>query len=166
MRPRADEILHSVIATYEEYIVPEVDEPFAKSLAATIANLLRHVQLRIEHEGPILFTDNAEIRDVLSTVRAYCEEVAVLDDLGDDIAKTLDASTRDPGAYPTLHAVVDEATELRWALQRAIRALEERREALDGERYREIRTAIRRYLRASIEREAALIVPAFTGERR
>jgi hypothetical protein len=61
----------------------------------------------------------------------------------------------------------DEATELGWALQRAIRALNDAAPTIatiDG--YADLRLTIRRHLRRSLEREGSLIVPAFTGERR
>lgn len=170
MRPRADEILHSVIATYEEYVLPEVRDPFARSVALTTANLLRHVNLRIQHEGPALAADNAELRALLAVVRSFLHDVGGEGDVTSllvDLDAIGDARTTGPAAYPTLTDLIDDATDLRWLLQRAIRLLEGRRAELEpNPAYGPLRRDIRRYLRASLEREGALVVPAFTGERR
>lgn len=174
MRPRADEILRSVVATYEEYILPEVSEPFARSIALTLANLMRHVALRIEQEGPDLDADNEELRQLLSRLHRYCcsageDRLADLERWIADVSTPAGVST--PGApgpaYRNLADLIDEATELRWVLQKGIRLLESLRPELGGSpEYEEIRSAIRRYLKSSLAREMALIVPAFTGERR
>ena len=68
MRPRADEVLTSVIATIDEYIAPDLTSPFAKSLVLTVKNLLNHVKLRVEREGPALFEDNRELSMPLTQI--------------------------------------------------------------------------------------------------
>jgi len=169
MRPRADEVLHSVIATFDEYVAPDVTEPFAKSLTLTLSNLMRNVALRIEHEGQALFDDNQQLREVLDHVRGYVEASATsrFDSVAKEIADALERVHVGPGVYPSLELMTDEATDLRWALQHSIRALEAARpEFGEAPEYKELRVRIRRYLRASLEREMGLVVPAFTGERR
>jgi hypothetical protein len=46
LRPRSDEILRSVLWSFEEFIVPELSDPYAISVGHTITNLLRHLALR------------------------------------------------------------------------------------------------------------------------
>jgi hypothetical protein len=169
MRPRADEMLRSVIATFDEYVAPDVSDPFAKSLALTISNLMRNVALRIDQEGQSLFDDNREVRAVLEGVHSYFETAVGgrFDAQAKEIADALTREHYGPGVYPSLALVTEEATDLRWALQHAIRALESARPDLGAQPdYQELRRGIRRYLRASLEREMPFIVPAFTGERR
>lgn len=171
MRPRADEIVQSIVRTYEEYVLPEVEEPYARSLGLTIANLLRLVKLRIEQEGPLLYEDNRDLRETLAEVADYLSSAQPIRDRFseslEEIQEVLRRQFRADGAYPTLESVDAEATALRWPLVRAIRVLEgDRAELGQQEDYQSVRARIRQYLRRSIEREGNLIVPAFTGERR
>jgi len=168
VRPRADEIMASVVATFEEYIVPEVDEPFAQSIALTLSNLMRLVRLRIQQEGPMLHADNVDLRATLAEVGSYmrgadgrfAELVVEIDDV-------LAAPNMPVDEYPTLAWMDDQATTLRWILQRALEALDAARADIGtNDDYATIRQRIRQYLRRSVEREGAVILPAFTGERR
>jgi hypothetical protein len=171
MRPRTDEIVSSIVRTYEDYVLPEVEEPYARSLALTLANLLRLVKLRIEQEGPMLFADNQDLRETLAVVAAYLGSEPELNarfaGCRDEIEAVLQREFRRMDEYPTLQSVDEEAAELRWPLQHAIRALETARGDLGAsEGYQSVRERIRQYLRRSIERDGNLIIPAFTGERR
>lgn len=171
MRPRADEIVNSVVRTYEQYVLPEVDEPYARSLGVTIANLLRLVKLRIEQEGPLAYADNHDLRGTLAEVADYLgSEPGLRERFAtslEEIDAVLHRRFRSAEEYPTLASVDDEATALRWPLQRVIRALDAAKADLGGHAaYDAIRVRIRQYLRRSIEREGQLIMPAFTGERR
>lgn len=168
MRPRADEIMASILASFEEYIVPEVEEPFAQSVTLTLSNLMRLVKLRIEQEGPMLHADNVDIRDTLATVRAYlAEHPSGVEAIVREIDEALAAPALPTDDYPTLAWMSAQSTRLRWALQHALEALEGSAGDRRGEeRYDAVRTSIRHYLRRSVEREGAVIIPAFTGERR
>lgn len=164
MRPSADEILRSVIGSFDEYIVPEVTEPFARSMALTISNLLRHVALRIEHEASLLLAEVGELRTLLGEICLFVSGTgaaaggAAFERLQDDINGALAIAGGDISA---------EADRLGWLLQQSIRTLEAARPAFtEDDEYAEMRRGIRRYLRRSLEREGSLIVPAFTGERR
>ena len=166
MRPSAEEIVRSIAATFDEYLLPEIDEPFAHSLALTVSNLLRHVALRLEQEGPMLVAEIADLRAVLAEIQAFAGASPGCDAVLARVAPACGARPRD-GSYVGISDLHDEATELGWALQHAIHALDGAAPTvatLDG--YAEVRQSIRRHLRRSLEREGALIVPAFTGERR
>ena len=171
MRPRADEIIDSVVKTFEQYVVPEVEDPYAKSLSLTMANLMRLVKQQIEHEGPLLYADIEDLRSTLTEVRAYLGSQT---ELGErfavqiaDLDRVLAEPSFLPDVYPTLAAVGREVDRLKWALQHALIALDRARPDLgDAADYQAIRTRVRQYLRRSIEREGQLVLPAFTGERR
>ncbi len=173
MRPRADEVLTSVIATFDEYLKPELTSPFAKSLALTVKNLLNHVKLRIEREGPALFEDNRDLRALLS--RIY-DHLLIWEQTGEskgfkeievEIKGVLKQTFYGPLDYPTLVALTEEATALRWALTHAIQALQENRETLkEDATYRELRQRIRDYLSLQLKRESMWIDDAFQGDRR
>ena len=165
MRPNAVEILRSIGATFDEYLLPEISEPFARSLALTISNLLRHVTLRVEQEGGMLAAEITDLRDVLGLTASFASS-AGLDEVAAEIRT---ACEHEPAAiaFVEMSELEDEAMALQWALQHAIRAFDTRRDELAGrDGYQEVRRAIRQYLRRSLEREGTLIVPAFTGERR
>ena len=74
MRPRTDEILKSLFWTFEEYIAPEVTSAYAKSLVLTMNNLFRHVLLRVELEGDLLFEDNRDLRGVLAQIPEFIDQ--------------------------------------------------------------------------------------------
>ena len=160
MRPRADEIVHSIAWTFDSYIAPDLTDPFAKSLALSISYLLRHVEQRIRHEGPALYADNQEIRGVLSSVQALLHNTPVVlsqapfVDLSREIETALTRNARSPDEYPTLESLTNEATELRWALVHAIDALDKNKPLFAPSDYQKVRDRIRTYLRHQLEREA------------
>ena len=165
MRPNAVEILRSIGATFDEYLLPEISEPFAHSLALTVSNLLRHVTLRLEQEGRVLVAEIEDLRAVLSQARAFAASAGM-----PEVASEIEAVCAEEPAsrcYVEIQDLEREVTGLRWALQHAIRALEQGRTGFEArEGYGELRIAIRQHLRRSLEREGGLVVPAFTGERR
>ena len=174
MRPTASEVLQSVIATYDEYIVPEVNEPFARSLALTTSNLLRHVLLRLEREGRALAEDNEELRELLTVLVAFMEDPASRARGGADFTTAAEAiraavanPSADGGGYRSLDQLAEEATRLRGALSTGLQVLVDVRDAVgNDESYRQLRNRVRRYLAHQLQRESQWIAEAFTGERR
>ena len=173
MRPRADEVLKSIIATFEQYLQPELTTPFAKSLALTTQNLLRHVLLRVEREGAALFEDNRELRTLLAQVDSYLS--ALPEDqwlesfsaMRTEIKDSLVQQFYGPNDYPSVILLTEEATALRWTLTHAIQTLQNARDPLGKDpQYIEIRQDIRAYLSHQLKREATWIDEAFIGERR
>ena len=168
LRPRADEILNSVLYSFEEFIVPELEEPYAVSVGHTIRNLLRYVALRIELEPAALFTGNEEMRAVLRDIAAYASstESAALADVPADIATSL-AAAEPQTPYPSLATLSAHAVVLRGVLDRTIRALQAARTELGSDAtYLELRGRIRACLALQLEREAEWTAPAFSGIRR
>lgn len=158
----------SVVATFEEYIVPDVTEPFAQSVSLTLSNLMRLVQVRIQQEGPMLHADNVDLRHTLAETRTYLQGAGGrFTDLVDELDAVLATPVLPTEEYPTLAWMDEQASALRWTLQRVLEALDGASDELGEEdAYASARQRIRQYLRRSIEREGAVIVPAFTGERR
>jgi len=152
VRPRADEVLDSVIWTFDTYIAPEVHEPYASSRTLTLAQLLRHVRARIRGEGDALWEDNRELRQLLAELQGGLAPA-----LSADVAQTLSASLRPPDVYPSLLRLTEEATALRGALDRILRALPD--DAPERQR-------IRSYLGAQLTRQQPWLVDAFDGPRR
>jgi hypothetical protein len=163
MRPRADEIVHSITWTFDRYISPELNDPFAQSLALSIGYLLRSVEQRIRHEGPALWECNRAIRGPLGLVRkliagsSEARAESVFTDLLDEIDAALGKEFRSPEDYPTLESLADEAAGLRWPLTHAIEALQQHPEPFDAAEYTRARSEIRDYLKLQLEREAAYV---------
>jgi hypothetical protein len=169
MRPRADEVLQSIIWTYDEHILPNVQGDFPKSLALTVSNLLRHVALRMEHEAPALIEDNAEVREVLREVAAYANTLKPAPDSLQALLPKLAAAgeAKAVNGYLSLNDLVVEADALRTLLDDALKALQEHRDALAGDaRYQALRDRIRTYLDHQIKRQSIWIREAFTVDRR
>lgn len=161
LRPRSDEILASVLWSFEEFIVPELSDPYAISVGHTITNLLRHLALRVELEPPALFAGNAELRELLADIAGYARAAGPAE-LADDLGRTLAATPASD--YPSVSRLVDDALALRGALDRAIRALQAA--PGDSEEYLNLRARVREWIGRALAREAEWIVPAFSGIRR
>lgn len=168
MRPRADEVMQAIIATYDEHILPNVQGALPKSLALTVSNLLRHVSLRMEREAPALIEDNAELREVLGEISRY---VSILETAPESLAKLQIALAESAKAAPvngyvSLIALTEEAEKLRTLLDEALKALQQHRKTLNSSEYNAVRNRIRDYLNNQIQRQSQWIREAFTIERR
>ena len=169
MRPRADEVMQSIIATYDEHILPNVQGALPKSLALTVSNLLRHVMLRMEREAPALIEDNAELREVLGDISRY---IASLQSVPESLQRLKDevtaaAQPAQVNGYVSLIALTEEAEKLRTLLDAALKALQEHRGTLGkAPEYVAVRNRIRDYLNNQIQRQSLWIREAFTIERR
>jgi hypothetical protein len=161
LRPRSDEILRSVLWSFEEFIAPELSDPYAVSVGHTITNLLRHLALRVELEPPALFAGNSELRALLADIAGYAR-AAGPEELADDLERTLGATPA--SEYPSASRLVDDALALRAALDRAIRSLQAA--PSESEEYQALRARVRDWIGRALAREAEWIVPAFSGIRR
>jgi len=165
MRPTADEVMETVLSTFEEQILPHVAEGLPHSLAITTRNLLRHVQLRMKLEASSLWEDNRELGLLLAAIADYAAGADGLGDLAQ--AVRIEVENAKPSGFQGLAELSHEAEQLRWTLTCAIERLQQARHAHRGEApYANLRQQIRDYLRHQLEREAAWIEPAFTGPRR
>ncbi|HUD28799.1 MAG TPA: hypothetical protein VMQ93_08005 [Novosphingobium sp.] len=159
IHPTCGEVLATVAASFTREIVPELTSIEARSSAATIEHLLRHVMLRIEEEGEVLMRDVARLDGLLSQAADW------LDESGSGAAGALRAVLAHERAdLWTLSRQGEEALRLRGALvtvQGQLDALAEDWSRDEG--YRALRSAIGAYIGAQLMDEARLIGPAFSG---
>jgi hypothetical protein len=162
VRPRADEVLTNVVETFDEYVLPDVSDPYAKSMATVISGLLRQVNLRIELEGQALFDDVREARVVLAAVLDLLGSPPARDkvdgaaDLATETRAVLGKVYRQDGEYPSLRSLADESAELTRVLDGCHRALLAAKSTLaDDERYAEVRAQIRAFAAGQLQRETA-----------
>lgn len=169
LRPRSDEILASILASFEEVIVPELQDAYAVSMGHTIVNLLRHLCLRVQLEGPALYVGNRELRSVLSDVRAVAAHAASpeVTALVQTVSDALVSTTRDPDDYPSVADLTEDAVVLGTCLDHCIRVLQQaaRSSGADEEQTR-VRRRIRDCLADQLTRESTWVEPAFRGTRR
>ena len=149
--PDTDDVLSSIIETFDRYIVPQVHDEYAASLCLTVSQLLRSVRVRVEQEGDALYADNAELTSLLGLLRS---EVPARE------ALVVDAACQPAGAdgYRSVRRLRQEATRLREALVACIEAIPDRDHP--G------RVAVRGYLQQQLQRQQPWLVDAFTGPRR
>ena len=165
MRPTADEVMETVLSTFDEHILPNVAPGLPNSLAITTRNLLRHVQLRLRLEAKALWEDNEELRLLLAAIADYAGDAEDLAELAHDI--TTGAAAAAAVGFRGLAELSDEAGRLRWILSRAIEGLQQARQIHGREHaYLTLRARVRTYLNHQLDREAAWIEPAFVGPRR
>ena len=173
MRPRADEVLNSVIWSFDTYITPELEEPFNHSLALTIGNMLRNVLERIESDGQSLFDSNRELESVLLTAKNYINKNTdasknnELKILPARIEEAIEKQFWTEEEYPSLERVTEKATLLRASLVEVIEGLQNAKNDLgEDEEYKELRVQIRHYLKNQLAREAKWSTEALQGLRR
>jgi len=140
----------------DEYIVPDLSDPYAKTMATAISGLLRHVTLRLQAEGQAFYDDLLELRAVLTSIVGLLDPAVVTgaDDLAKEIRAVLDKEYRTSREYPTLISLADEATEFNHVLDKADRFLLSAKTTLaEDERYQPVRDQIRGYATHQLGRE-------------
>jgi hypothetical protein len=159
INPTADDVLATIIDTFDQYLLPEIHDEYAASLALTVSQLLRSVRARVAHEGEALWEDNAELRALLSEVAPGLPEgTAASVAAAATVDRTLASTPSRTGTYWTTARLQAEAMDLRAALVEVIEALPD----VDHP----ARAAIRGYLEANLRRQEPWLVAAFTGARR
>lgn len=169
VHPRTDELVDSIRWSLEAFVLPDLTDEYAISVAHTIRNLLQHVSLRIKLEGPALDAHRRDLRAVLARIAelAAASSAEGLAHVPGEVDAVL--ATDGPDDHPPAGVVElgEKVVALRRALDRSLRALQAVEPELGSdEGYRAVRTAIRECLARQLEREEAWIVPAFTGRRR
>lgn len=162
IHPTAAQILATIQTGFEGQIVPHLSDPEARSAAATIGHLLRHVSLRIEREGQILFDDVARLRGLVGRIAEWMEDARV----GDATSlRTALAKELPPELYPSLELTGELALAMRSALvgaQTQFLAASEVHGASPA--YQSLHEEIRSYIADQLADEALLIEPAFLGK--
>lgn len=161
IHPTCAQVLGTIQTSFDEQIAPHLADSEARSAAATIGHLLRHVALRIEDEGQILSDDITRLRALLTQIAAWFDATGH----GDGAALHGAVAQRLPeGIYPSLTLLGKQALALRGALVAAQARLQKLAAAHgDDAGYRALRDAIRHYIAAQLADEAKLIAPAFQG---
>lgn len=162
IHPTCAEVLATIQTGFEQQIVPTLGDAEAKSAAATIGHLLRHVSLRIEREGQILLDDVARLETVLGRIAAWLEQTGAGDPGGirSGLGQALPS-----GTYPSLALLGERALALRGALVTAQEALHRLSASHGGDpAYADLRQSIRDYIAVQLADEAKLIAPAFQGK--
>lgn len=160
IHPTCLEVLATVQTTFSRDIVPKLDDIEARSAAATIEHLLRHVALRIEHEGEFLTTDIARLSALLSRAADWMGSRGA--DNPGSVRDLLAGEERAVGSYRSLEALGSAALALRGALVEVQELLHARDEG-DSEAA-DIHEAVREYIGLQLTDEAKLIEPAFSGQ--
>jgi hypothetical protein len=171
MKPYTPEILDSIIWSLQTYVKPELQSPFANSVLMTVENLLRHIKIREELEIPLLVEDNRELEEVLeklhSKLTAHKELSGVLTNELETIHVTLQEVPATQESVPSAVELNRRSEKFREVLDDLLKALSAvRKKYSSDETYRVSRQEIRDYIAHSLQREAQLITPAFTGGRR
>jgi hypothetical protein len=149
IKPGADEILSSIITTVEAEIAPLLeDDEYAASLCRSIAQLLRHVQVRVEAEVPTLTADNAELRALLESLAAEHGSVELTGVL--------------PAVPAARHAARDDLEQEAFALRAALVDVIEAHPDEESP----VRDAYRGYLANQLRRQLPWQQNAYTGPRR
>lgn len=162
IHPTCAEVLATIQNGFDEQIVPHLHDSEARSAAATIGHLLRHVALRIADEGKILHDDVNRLEALLGRIAGCFEQVGEGDPAG---IRAVIANRATPDTYPSLSVLGERALALRGALVAAQEALHRLSATLGTDpAYIELRQALRDYIAAQLADEARLIAPAFQGK--
>jgi len=163
--PTSVDLLRCIEHTLETVIAPRLKGIEERSAAATIGHLLRHVALRIQHEGHILQEDLEALHPLLIQVDGYLG-VHFPDDnhavsMRNAVAACLERSQRCEG-YRDVTSLAEEVQCMRQLVCNVLYFMQAR----EGERSpatAEIYDALSRYAAWKVEQEARLIDPAFEG---
>jgi hypothetical protein len=163
--PTSIDILRCIERTLETVIAPVLTKTGERSAAATIGHLLRHVALRLEHEGPILYDEIAVLRALLLKADAYFKALSA----GATEAASVKASVAallarptEPSGYRSIASLADEVSALRQGICETLAfVLQQKQEP--GNAAAQLHEEIRRYMAWEVEQEGRIIDAAFAG---
>lgn len=166
MKPSASHLIEAARLALEEYVAPDVKGELAASAVRSIKMILRHLAVRSECEGEILWAENRALRSVLSQCAEVLKEMRQPPgtDLAPRLAQALSTSKVEAAEYPSTGLLDEENTAMRFLLDEVLNAVlsalatHPEREALVT-----MRGAIRAHLDQQLLRERVLYFPVFTG---
>lgn len=163
--PTSSDLLRCVERTLQTVIVPTLTGTAERSAARTIEHLLRHVVLRIEHEGRIFSAEIDLLRPLLERARnVFDQDFAGVAEAA--AARTAVAAALSPAAptrgYRDVASLAAEVTLLRQGVCDALRLIQ-RHEATLSAPGKDLYAALKRYVAWELDNEAQLIDPAFEG---
>jgi len=163
--PTSVDLLRCVERTLQTVIVPTLTGTAERSAARTIEHMLRHVVLRIEHEGRIFSAEIDLLRPLLERAQN------VFDQSFGDVPETaaaraaVAAALSPPApshAYRDVASLAAEVTALRQAVCEALRLIQQHEATLSAAA-KDLYEALKRYVAWELDNEAQLIDPAFEG---
>jgi hypothetical protein len=164
--PTAVDLLRCIERTLETAIVPTLTGTAERSAAATIGHLLRHVALRIQHEGELFALEIDKLRPLLEQAAGV-----IRDDFAQapDSKRTLDAlkeALARPAppthGYRDLASLTAEVTALRQGVCDALELLQRHESDLSAAA-KDLYDSLKRYVTWELDNESKLIDPAFEG---
>ncbi|HKT73174.1 MAG TPA: hypothetical protein VJQ47_09805 [Steroidobacteraceae bacterium] len=167
LRPTSIDVLRCIGRTLDTMIVPALNGVAERSAAATIGHLLRHVTLRIEHEGRILHDEIVMLRPLLAQARDYLQARGAGDPeatrVGASVERALSATApTSSGEYRDVGSLADEVWALRQGVTDALQYVLARKSG-GADATAKLHDAIETYMAWQLERESELIDPAFEG---
>lgn len=156
MNPSAPDLVRALAATIETELLPTLDASSwpASNLRSCLA-LLHFLEKRVEAEGPALFAENAELRQLLGEAAA---SQAADDALKADISDAL-ARHRERAPYPSIGELAAENDAYRTLIERVVARSQADRRATGAARG-ELDDRIRAYLLAMAQRDFTMMAPA------
>ena len=166
MRPTINDILSSVLWTFERKIMPSLEGDDARSAAFTVRNLISYCINSSKFERENLLTDRAElalllraISDLFKNAASSFGEAAKITSLCALALAPVQESDDDP--------LVVEVAAMTASLDAILSLLQREAGHLSGvEGYSKLRSEIRDYLTRQLDRQGAIISESFTGPRR
>jgi hypothetical protein len=162
--PTAVDVLRCAERTLETIIVPTLPGVGERSAAATIGHMLRHVALRIEREGQMLYDEIGVLRPLLAQVETYLGTTANDDrkaaQLRADFAALLERRFAADG-YRGVASLAEEVSSLRQGVCDALMFVQKQPPGSTGAAA--MQDALHRYIAWEAEQEAQIIDAAFEG---
>jgi hypothetical protein len=163
--PTSVDLLRCVERTLQTVIVPTLAGTAERSAARTIEHILRHVVLRIEHEGRIFSAEIDLLRPLLERARGVFDQDFGAAPAAAAARAAVAAALSFPvptQAYRDVASLASEVTALRQAVCDALRLLQQHEAALSASA-KDLYAALQRYIAWELDNEAQLIDPAFEG---
>lgn len=155
MRPTAPELITYLDEAYSDRIMPALEDPFVRNRANILSQIIGALYQRWQHEGQMLWDDNAELRELLGRVQEHLPDV----DVAGALAEAADVAP-DPAEYPTVENLLQQNTILTGALEQVVAAMPERATGA----LTEVEQQLHAYLKRQLERELRMCSAPVFGE--
>ena len=166
MKPTASHLIEAARMALEEHIAPDVKSELAGSAVRSINMVLKHLAVRCEREGGILWEEHQALKRLLLQC---AETLKNLDQapnarMSGRITAALANSRVAAEDYPSIELLDEENAEWRGLVDDVLTGLlHELSENPDQPALQDLRGSIRQHLDEQILRERVLYFPVFTG---
>ncbi|MET3762236.1 hypothetical protein [Sphingomonas sp. UYEF23] len=162
MQPSVTDTLLCVIENLEEIVFPHLTEEHACSAARCSSILIRLSILRLQQEPAMLLQDSAEKRALFARLEEIVGENRP-PALAAAFAEAAAASEGRSETAVSLDRLNEQNDQFKAALEALIGALHAGSETIGADAFSTARAAIRVQLRATVDRESALVAPVYAG---